>query len=63
MEVFETKDRAAISELSKLTGTNINTIKNICQSWLKIITWQNTAKPAALGIQKVKNRSSVFRNK
>ena len=27
MEVFETKDRATISELSELTGTNINTIK------------------------------------
>lgn len=27
LEVFETKDRATISELSELTGTNINTIK------------------------------------
>lgn len=27
MEVFEAKDRATISELSELTGTNINTIK------------------------------------
>jgi predicted HTH transcriptional regulator len=27
MEVFETKDRATISELSELTETNINTIK------------------------------------
>ena len=27
MEVFETRDRATISELSELTGTNINTIK------------------------------------
>ena len=27
MEVFETKDRATISELSELTNTNINTIK------------------------------------
>lgn len=27
MEVFEKKDRATISELSKMTGTNINTIK------------------------------------
>ena len=27
MEVFENKDRATISELSELTGTNINTIK------------------------------------
>ena len=27
MDVFETKDRATISELSELTGTNINTIK------------------------------------
>ena len=27
MEVFETKDRAKISELSELTGTNTNTIK------------------------------------
>lgn len=27
MGVFETKDRATISELSELTGTNINTIK------------------------------------
>lgn len=27
MEVFETKDRATISELSELTGANINTIK------------------------------------
>ena len=27
MEVFETKDRATISELSELTGVNINIIK------------------------------------
>lgn len=27
MEIFETKDRVTISELSKLTGANINTIK------------------------------------
>ena len=27
MEVFEKRDRATISELSKLTDTNINTIK------------------------------------
>ena len=27
MEVFESKDRATISELAELTGTNINTIK------------------------------------
>jgi Fic family protein len=27
MEVFDAKDRATISELSELTGTNINTIK------------------------------------
>ena len=52
MEVFETKDRATISELSELTGTNINTIKKHLSSLVENNYLTKHGKTVLFGTQR-----------